>query len=516
MTWRQYLLLALLGLFISGLVAAFQSTPGYMDADYYYANGLRLASGAGFSEPFLWNYLDNPSGLPHPADAYWMPLASMLVAAGSWLFGVGSWTAARTGFLLVCALLPPLTAALAWSLTARRSLAMASGLLAVFSGYYLPLQTTTDTFAIYLLLGACFFLLLAWRAPARLRALLLGLTAGCMHLTRADGLLWLLLAVLAVLWVLPRSKGHPTAGCVLSVVLVGAGYLLVMAPWFYRNLLAFGAPLAPGAAHLFWLTSYNQLFSFPASGITFAGWWGSGLAAILQVRLWAAGLNLENAMAVQGGIVIFPLTLLGLWQLRGNRSVQLAGAAWVLTFLAMTVVYPFAGAHGGYLHSGTATQSMLWAAAPLGLEQLIQWGVKRRRWVERHARRLLLGEMVGLALLVSMVVGLMRLPTWDLEMKSYQAIAATMQQEGMQPGQVVIVADPPAFWLASGEPSIAVPDGGEQMVLSLAARYGARYLILEQGSIPAPLQVVYDQPREMPGLTYLGKVKAAHLYEIQP
>ncbi len=40
MTWRQYLLLALLSLAVLGLVTTFQSTPGYMDADYYYAGGI--------------------------------------------------------------------------------------------------------------------------------------------------------------------------------------------------------------------------------------------------------------------------------------------------------------------------------------------------------------------------------------------------------------------------------------------------------------------------------------------
>ena len=74
MTWRIYALLFLLGFSVVFGVAQFQSSPGYMDADYYYATGLVLAEGQGFTEPFLWNYLDNPSGLPHPSHAYWMPM----------------------------------------------------------------------------------------------------------------------------------------------------------------------------------------------------------------------------------------------------------------------------------------------------------------------------------------------------------------------------------------------------------------------------------------------------------
>jgi hypothetical protein len=94
MNWRHYLLLASLGLAFSAAIAAFQPVPGYMDADYYCAGGLQLAAGRGFSEPFLWNYLDDPAGLPHPAFSYWMPLTSLLAALGMTITGQHNWFAA--------------------------------------------------------------------------------------------------------------------------------------------------------------------------------------------------------------------------------------------------------------------------------------------------------------------------------------------------------------------------------------------------------------------------------------
>ena len=55
-----------------------------MDAEYYYAGGIRLAEGDGFTENFLWNYLDNPVGLPHPAFTYWMPFPFSAGGDGGW------------------------------------------------------------------------------------------------------------------------------------------------------------------------------------------------------------------------------------------------------------------------------------------------------------------------------------------------------------------------------------------------------------------------------------------------
>ena len=78
MKLRAYVILFLLGLFLAVGVASLQDLPGYMDSDYYFAGGLQLLQGNGFTEPFLWNYLDDPVGIPHPSHAYWFPLASIL------------------------------------------------------------------------------------------------------------------------------------------------------------------------------------------------------------------------------------------------------------------------------------------------------------------------------------------------------------------------------------------------------------------------------------------------------
>jgi hypothetical protein len=71
-------MLFLAALAVRLLIAWPLQQPGYADA-YYYAVGARqLDNGQGFSEPFIWNYLDPPDGLPHPGYAYWMPLTAIL------------------------------------------------------------------------------------------------------------------------------------------------------------------------------------------------------------------------------------------------------------------------------------------------------------------------------------------------------------------------------------------------------------------------------------------------------
>ena len=68
MSRRRWALLLLTALAAALLSAAWIRSPGNMDAEYYLAIGRRLAGGERFSEAFLWKYLDDPQGLPHPSN----------------------------------------------------------------------------------------------------------------------------------------------------------------------------------------------------------------------------------------------------------------------------------------------------------------------------------------------------------------------------------------------------------------------------------------------------------------
>ena len=62
MSKKQKFTLFFIALGVAIIVASLQPAPGYMDADYYFAGGLRLSEGFGFTEEILWNYLDDLHG----------------------------------------------------------------------------------------------------------------------------------------------------------------------------------------------------------------------------------------------------------------------------------------------------------------------------------------------------------------------------------------------------------------------------------------------------------------------
>ncbi len=195
-------ILALVGLSLAVrlLMAWLLRQPGYADA-YYYAVGARqLHAGQGFDEPFIWNYLDPPSGLPHPGYLYWMPLTSILGWLGMTVLG-DSFRAIQAPFVLLSALLPLLAYAVAWDLTHKRQHAVLAGLLAVFPGFYTHFLVLPDNMTPFALAGG----VCLWAAGRGLRDRrplwfgLAGLAAGLGHLARADGLLLEVVVLLSAL-----------------------------------------------------------------------------------------------------------------------------------------------------------------------------------------------------------------------------------------------------------------------------------------------------------------------------
>ncbi len=81
MSWREICGFALLGLFISLSVSVSSILRATWMLNITSAVGF-VSPGYGFSEMVLWNFLDDPEGLPHPSHGYWMPLVSILSAAG--------------------------------------------------------------------------------------------------------------------------------------------------------------------------------------------------------------------------------------------------------------------------------------------------------------------------------------------------------------------------------------------------------------------------------------------------
>jgi len=502
MSWKPYLAVTLLTLLVLVILAGFQASPGYMDAEYYYSMGLRIAKGKGLGEPFVWNYLTPVEAIPHPGFTYWMPVPAFISAVGLWITGWETFLGARWVHVLIAAFIPAIAMRIAWGLTSKNSTAVLAGALAVFPAFYSVFLGTTDSFGIIMLLGGIFFLVCK-TDRGREKFIGLGAICGLMHLTRADGLIWLAAAGYGAL--LSNRKRY------LNLLDVVVGYLIIMAPWFARNTVIFGSLMPSGTSRAFWLQEYNDLFTYYPQTLTFENWVSQGWTAIFE-KIKTAGLaNIKNALLVQGQVILTPFMLIGAWKHRQDRAVQGVFLAWLGVFLLMSIVFPFAGLRGGFTHSGAAFQPLLWALAGCGFYTIIGWGVKRRNWIQCKAGVIFGSALVMLVAIASIfiyhnrVIGEdFRQPIWENAYQDASGIGVALEELGSSADELIMINNPPGFYAATGRSAIVIPNGGVEDLLAAGSDFGAKILVLERNH-PQNLTALYNAPGEEDRLEYLGK-----------
>lgn len=491
------------------LAAAFVNVPGYTDAEYYYAVGQQLGQGEGFSQPFIWNYLAEPDGLPQPSNLYWMPLTSMLAAIPLTVLGDG-FRNAQLIFILLAAALPFLSWQNSRQLSATKSQQRFTWLLAIFPGYFLPFFVTTDAFAPFALLGAGALLLMA-KLPTRATALtgfFAGLLIGLAHLTRADGFLLLAPAALA-LWLSGKERWRSTAALAL-------GYLLVISPWLVRLTVVTGSPFPPGAANTIWLRNYDELFSYPTNFLKAGYLFELGVGTILLDRARALGSNLVSLLAVNHLVFLAPFALVGGWKLRRERLVQFAGAYLLLLLIVMSFIFPFPGSRGGFFHSSAALMPIIWALAPIGLHVVVERAASFRGWQPQEAANAFSWGMILIAAGVTGFLAWQRLigpavndqAGWDTSHRAYQQVGQRLEQLDEDPG-LVAINNPPGYWVATQQRSVVIPDGEIKALLTVVADFGVEWVVLEANH-PAGLSGLYQKPEPVGSLDYVQTIEPAN------
>lgn len=517
---------------------------GYMDASYTIHIAENLARGRGFVEDVLWNYLDQPAGLPHPSNLYWMPLPAILVAPFFVLFGV-SYRVAQIPFIILSSFLPLFAFYLSHKIFARDAYAWAAGLFTTFSGFYTIYWVSPDNFTVYALTASlCLFFITRGletnaeelgRSQAQTSAdkffFIAGLFAALSHLARADGLLLLAIAPLSLLLCALRSSRNaaPLARHLLfSTLYFLLGYLFLMSPWFARNYSAVGAVLPSAGTKTMWLTHYDELFRF-ADDLTPARYLMWGASAIIGSKVNGAVQNFFILLFASLQLFLAPFALIGLWQSR--RRVEFLPAMLYVILLGgvLTVVFTFPSWRGTLLHSSVALVPFFAVAAPPGIDAAVEWIARRRRaWNVRQATGAFRVGFIALAIFFSVYLysqgvwgslfgNPMNVPLWNQRDAHYPAIACWLDQNA-NADDIVMVVDPPSFYNISHRRAIAIPTDDVNAVLVAAQRYRARYVIVEYDH-PRPLEDLYKERAIVAGLKRVadfrdGMNRPAMLYEI--
>jgi len=498
---RWLLALFATALIVSLLEAFSVSQPGTMDACYYYSGGLNIFQGRGMNEYFYWNYLEGSGALPHPGFLYWMPLTSFVAAAGMFLLRDG-FRQAQIPFLLLSVAFPLWVCWLGVKLTASFRTGLVAGFLSIFSGFYAIYWLNTESFLLFAWIGSLTFYIVSvlLHRPRWYLSVLTGILCGLAHLTRADGILLVPLACLAILVACPGTLLR-RATYMLGTI---AGYLLTSGFWYLRNLSAFGSFLPSATGNALWLTAYNDLFHIPASDLTPERFFSGGLLPLITARGTAVLWNTETAIFVLGMVFLFPLICWGAYRLRKQPVMTIGIGYFLLIYFVMSIVYPFQGSRGGFFHSSAALIPLAAVAAALGLDEVISRLGKVRNWRIDSAQTFFAVGFILLALVSTGVIFYQRVIGSDPSRTSWSALntdySAGVQRLGSLPaGTLFMVNNPPCFYVQTGMEAIPIPDGDAETLLSAADRSGAQYVILDS-NVPDGLLPLYLQTISVPRL----------------
>lgn len=530
----MFIAIALIGAFIitRGLV----ERPGFTDAFYHFNAANRLVSGEGLTDPYLWTYIGATDSLPAPSHLYWMPLTSIVSALGmAALNAPGSYAAAQFPLTLLFAGTVYIGFSLGERLGGSRRHAWFAGLITLASGFYIRFWGATDTFAPYAFVGAAALYAMGWVCsgaveasrrdtrtrrsaslqeiregrrsevvglaqqideeyekrvqhaaplremeegqPSRVGGIVFagfvgGIGAALGHLTRADGVLLVLIGLVAVVGLAAFGRTTWRLGLLAAAGLC-AGYVVVMLPWFGRNLSLIGTPLPLGGTQTIWLRTYDGIFSYPPDASA-ASLFADGIGVFVSSRWEAFTNNLGTLVVVEGLVVMAPLMLIGLWRRRKDPFLLPFVLYALGLHVAMTLVFPFPGYRGGLLHSAAALVPWWAILGLLGLDDCIEWMARRRRWNIRTARPVFSVGLLGVAVALGLFVALPNRVIDGGTPTLYRELA-----DAIPAGSRVMINDPAQLYYYTGLGGVVLPNEEPHVIADIARKYQVGYLVME-------------------------------------
>jgi hypothetical protein len=479
--------LYVLALAVRAVLVALFPDPAYPDSFYYVDVAQAIAAGHGLNVDFVWifaevgNRLPDPAVLPIPSNAHWLPLASFLQAPFIALLGPTAVASALPGVILG-SLVAPLTWLIARDAGARPLVAVAAGVLSAIPGAATVFMAQPENFALLHPLVAATLWLTARGLKGDARSFAVaGLLAGLATLARNDGIL--LAGSVGLVWLADRLRRSRTRPAIPWAAAFGAGalFLLVMGPWWLRQLAVFGSisPTSSNGAAL-WIrdiSEWNSITANPSLGKFLAQGWGP----IIASRLGGLVSALGNFSVLIASVVLVPFLFIGAFARR--RSLDF-GPWFVYTFVAFagaTLLYPLHVPGGAFIHTAIGLAPHAAILSVEGILVFVGWMARRRpSWKAGPAGTVFVWAIVALVIGSAVIFTTPVMAGWDASRQPRLALAAELKRLGVPQDDRLLAIDVGGLKYFTGHPGVVTPDDPIEVIESVARAYGTRWLVVER------------------------------------
>ena len=483
-----------LALVVRALLFGLHPDAAYPDSYYYVDVARSLQAGHGFNIDFIWSFVDvggripaNPI-LPIPSNAHWMPLASIVQLPTMWLLGPTS-LASAIPFALIGALAAPLTWLIAREIGAGNRVALAAGVAVAIPAAAAIYMAQPDNFSLYQPLG----LAAMWLAARGLRGhcgsfALAGLMVGLATLARNDGVLLGAAVGLAFAWDRWRawhSKGARGPNIPWRYAFACFGlFLVVMAPWYLRQLIVFGS-FSPSSTsgRILLIPNYDQMNSV-TSDTSLGAFLSQGIGPLLTSRVLGLVSAIQIYSVIACSVVLMPFVVVGAWARRRSIDFGPFFLYAALLFTASALLFAVHVPYGTFLHSAVALVPFSYIAGMEGVVIVVTWIARHRRgWEEERAARLFLVAAVGIVVLNAGAFAMLVNRSWDSERANLIAAGQAMDAAGARTSDLVLSADPGGIEYFTGHGGVVTPEDSLAVIHQVAQDYGVRWLVLQRSHI---------------------------------
>jgi hypothetical protein len=319
---------------------------------------------------------------------------------------------------------------------------------------------------------------------------ILGVITGFLHLTRVDGIIFIVIVIFSILTNKNLSKQMvykkiPIRIGELSIFIVF--YLLVSSWWYLRNVELFSTLFSPASSKALWIANYEDTFIYPASKLNFSYWVENGLPQKGH-QIWDAfKSNLGNLIAVQSFIIGFPLVLISIRKIWKTRLLIFPILYFLTVFILMTFLFSEAGGRGGYLHSIAAIQIFFWMLMGDGLDKFIQWGIKKRGWTLKRSQIMFGTALIGFSILFTSFIYLRDVfgfsftkIAWNSESTEFIELEKQIELRSNNKQEVMMINNPVGFHVATDRWSIVIPKSDWKELESVIQKFHVKYIVLDQ------------------------------------
>lgn len=502
---RTPLLLYGLAFLVRSVLVLMYTDPAYPDSYYYVDVARALANGHGLNVDFVWIFAEvggklpaNPV-LPIPSNAHWLPLASFIQAPFIVVLGQTA-IASALPMVLIGSLAGPLTWAIARDLGASRTVQLGAGVLGAIPAAGTVFMAQPENFAIFQPLVAAILWLAARGLRGDVRAYVAaGLLVGLASVARNDA--YLLGGTVGLVFVVDRVRAwrrkRPAALPWRAALGCFGLFLLVVGPWWYRQLTEFGS-ISPTASsgNALWIREYRQWNSITAD-VSFDAFLAQGIGPIIGSRVFGFVAAAANFAVLIASVVLMPFILWGAWLRRRSNDFVPWFLYVLILFAGATLIFPLHVPGGAFIHSAVGMGSIAYILALEGVAALVAAIARRRSaWDPRVATPLFSWAIVIFVVATAALYAPVAQAGWNASREPRLALAAELNRLGVSPTERLMSIDAAGYKYFTGRPGVVSPDDPIDVIRAVADGYDIRWLVLDRSAIvEALVPVLRDDDR---------------------